>query len=64
LPSAVKLQDLFTNRKIPRDRRRELMVAVAATGGIFWVEQLRMGEHFKLTAQTRRRLVWRWRRPV
>jgi tRNA(Ile)-lysidine synthase len=64
LPSAVKLQDLFTNRKIPRDRRRELMIAVAANGEIFWVEQLRMGERFKLTAQTRRRLVWRWRRPV
>ena len=62
LPAAAKLQDLFTNRKIPRDQRRELLVAVAADGGIFWVEQLRMGEHFKLTPKTRRRLVWHWRR--
>ena len=62
LKSAVKLQDLFTNRKIPRARRRELMVAAAENGEIFWVEGLRMAENFKLTRQTRRRLVWHWRR--
>jgi tRNA(Ile)-lysidine synthase len=61
LKSSVKLQDLFTNRKIPRDRRRELMVAAAENGEIFWVEGLRISENFKLTPQTRRRLVWRWR---
>ncbi len=59
---AVKLQDLFTNRKIPRARRRELAVAVAEDGEIFWVEQMRLGEQCKLTPQTRRRLIWRWRR--
>jgi hypothetical protein len=32
-------------------------------GEIFWVEGLRMGERFKLTPRTRRRLVWRWQRP-
>jgi tRNA(Ile)-lysidine synthase len=62
LKSAVKLQDLFTNRKIPRARRRELLVAATAAGEIFWVENLRMGEHFKLTPRTKQRLVWRWRR--
>jgi tRNA(Ile)-lysidine synthase len=62
LKSSVKLQDLFTNRKIPRARRRELMVAVAEDRGIFWVEGLRISENFKLTPQTKRRLVWRWRR--
>jgi tRNA(Ile)-lysidine synthase len=62
LKSAVKLQDLFTNRKIPRARRRELMVAAAENGEIFWMEGLRISENFKLTPQTRRRLVWRWRR--
>jgi tRNA(Ile)-lysidine synthase len=62
LRSSVKLQDLFTNRKIPRTRRRELMVAAAENREIFWVEGLRISENFKLTAQTRRRLVWRWRR--
>jgi len=61
LQSAVKLQDLFTNQKIPRARRRDLVVAEAANGGIFWVQDLRMSEPFKLTPATRRRLVWRWR---
>ncbi len=62
LKSPVKLQDLFTNRKIPRVRRRELMAAAAENGDIFWVEGLRISENFKLTPQTRRRLTWRWRR--
>jgi tRNA(Ile)-lysidine synthase len=64
LKSPVKLQDLFTNRKIPRARRRKLMLAVAENREIFWVEGLRISENFKLTPQTRRRLVWRWRRPA
>jgi tRNA(Ile)-lysidine synthase len=61
LKSPVKLQDLFTNWKIPRARRRELLVAVAESGEIFWVEGLRISENYKLTPQTRRRLAWRWR---
>ncbi len=61
LNSSAKLQDLFTNAKIPRERRRDLIVADAG-GEIFWVEGLRISENFKLTARTRRRLVWRWRR--
>jgi tRNA(Ile)-lysidine synthase len=64
LKSAVKLQDLFTNQKIPLARRRELIVAEAANGRIFWVEHLRMAEHFKLTPGTRRCLVWRWCRAL
>jgi len=60
LKSAVKLQDLFTNQKIPRTRRHDLAVAEAANGRIFWVQNLRMAEPFKLTADTTRRLVWRW----
>jgi len=58
----VKLQDLFTNAKIPAARRRRLVVAEAASGGIFWVEGLRIGERFKLGPRTRERLIWRWRR--
>jgi tRNA(Ile)-lysidine synthase len=60
LPSPVKLQDLFVNAKIPRNRRRELVVAATAAGELFWVEGLRMSEPFKLTPATRRRLVWAW----
>ena len=59
LKSPAKLQDLFTNAKIPRDRRRGLIVAVSAGGEIFWVESMRISENFKLTLETKRRLVWR-----
>jgi tRNA(Ile)-lysidine synthase len=60
LKSAAKLQDLFVNAKIPAARRRELVLATTADGEIFWVEGLRIGEHFKLTPLTTRRLVWKW----
>jgi tRNA(Ile)-lysidine synthase len=58
LESAVKLQDLFTNAKIPRDRRRSLILAASSGGEIFWVEGLRISENFKLLPETKRRLVW------
>jgi tRNA(Ile)-lysidine synthase len=61
MKTPVKLQNLFTNARIPRDQRRGLVVAVAR-GEIFWVEGLRMAERFKLSATTKARLVWRWRR--
>ena len=61
LKSAVKLQDLFTNQKIPRMQRHHLVVAETEEGKIFWVQGLRMSEPFKLTRATKRRLVWRWR---
>jgi tRNA(Ile)-lysidine synthase len=60
--SALKLQDLFTNAKIPSGHRRESIVATAANGNVFWVEGLRIGETFKLTPQTKRRLIWHWQR--
>jgi tRNA(Ile)-lysidine synthase len=59
---AAKLQDLFTNQKIPAEHRRRLVIAAAANGEIFWVEGLRIAERFKLTSGTRRRLRWRWER--
>ncbi len=60
LKSAVKLQDLFVNAKIPGQQRRELVLATTVDGVIFWVEGLRIGEKFKLTPATRRKLVWKW----
>ena len=62
MPEPVKLQDWFTNQKIPSARRRELVVATTAGGEVFWVEGLRISERFKLTKSTRRRLAWRWQR--
>jgi tRNA(Ile)-lysidine synthase len=61
LKGAAKLQDLFVNARIPAARRRELVLATTKAGEIFWVEGLRIGERFKLTPQTRRKLVWRVR---
>ena len=60
MKTAVKLQDLFTNARIPRAERHEKVVAVGMDGGIFWVEGLRLGEGVKVGAQTRRILNWRW----
>lgn len=63
MKSAVKLQDLLTNARIPRQQRHHLLVASTAGGEIFWVESLRISDNFKLNPETKRRLVWRWRRP-
>jgi tRNA(Ile)-lysidine synthase len=59
---SVKLQDFFTNEKVPRATRRQLIVATTAEGVVFWVEGLRISERFKLTKDTIRRLQWRWKR--
>jgi tRNA(Ile)-lysidine synthase len=64
MPKPAKLQDLFTNRKIPRDRRRSLAVATTRAGEIFWVEGFPPGESFKMGPRTRRVLVWKWRSPA
>lgn len=61
LKSPKKLQDLFTNQKIPRERRPKLALA-ETRGEIFWVEGLRIAEDFKLTPRTKQVLRWNWRR--
>ena len=58
---AAKLQNLFTNAKIPRARRHEAVLALTGRGEIFWVEGLRISEQFKLTRATQNCLDWRWR---
>jgi tRNA(Ile)-lysidine synthase len=62
MPAPVKLQNLFTNQKIPRGLRHRLVVATTVGGELFWVENLRMAERFKLSNTTVYRLNWRWRR--
>jgi tRNA(Ile)-lysidine synthase len=59
---AVKLQDFFTNQKVPRDRRRRLIVATTGQGEVFWVEGMRISERFKLRKQTIHGLQWFWNR--
>jgi tRNA(Ile)-lysidine synthase len=60
MKSAVKLQDWFTNLKLPAERRRKLVVASGCDGEIFWIEGQRIGERFKLRKSTERTLIWRW----
>jgi tRNA(Ile)-lysidine synthetase-like protein len=55
----IKLQDLFTNQKVPRRRRHTVIVAATAKGEVFWVEGLRITEGFKLSSGTKNRLEWR-----
>jgi tRNA(Ile)-lysidine synthase len=62
MKSAVKVQDLLTNLKVPRERRWQLVVATTIRGEIFWIEGLRIAEQFKLRPSTRRILEWRWQR--
>jgi tRNA(Ile)-lysidine synthase len=59
---SAKLQDIFTNCKIPRDLRHRLVLATTAKNRIFWVEGLRIGEAFKIGPTTKRTLQWSWRR--
>jgi tRNA(Ile)-lysidine synthase len=58
----VKLQDLFTNLKIPPAARRKLIVATTAAGQLWWVEGVRIAEDFKLRPDTVRRFGWFWKR--
>lgn len=60
--SARPLMDVLNKNKIPREKRRTLVVANNAEAEIFWVEGLRITEDFKVTAQTKRTLEWNWRR--
>lgn len=57
----IKLQDWFTNQKVPQASRHKLVVATTAEGTIFWVENQRIDERFKLTGSTRKYLVWNWK---
>jgi tRNA(Ile)-lysidine synthase len=61
LKSSAKLQDLFVNAKIPHERRRNLILATTLAGEIFWVENLRISENFKITPQTKWQLIWHWK---
>lgn len=62
MSATTKLQDWFTNRKIPAARRRELVLAATERGEIFWVEGERIAEGCKVTPKTRRLLELCWKR--
>jgi tRNA(Ile)-lysidine synthase len=60
--SAIKIQDFFTNQKVPRHKRHELLLAATAGGEVFWIEGMRIADRFKLTPHSIRRLHWAWER--
>ncbi len=53
------LQDLFTDRKVPRERRHQLPVVVSA-GEIAWVPGVATGERFAAGESTNRRVRLTW----
>ena len=57
----AKLQDLFVNQKIPKADRRNLVVAEAVDGRLFWVQKLRIADVCKVTDSTRELLLFSWR---
>lgn len=54
----VKLQDLFTNAKVPAAEKRQRILACTEAGEIFWVQGLRIGEIAKTQPDTARFLGW------
>ena len=46
-----KLQDIFSDQKIPRKERHQLWIAENELGKIFWVQNLRIGEICKIKPQ-------------
>jgi len=59
LGGSRSLQDLFTDRKVPRERRRALPVVVAGDE-IAWVPDVAIGERFVAGPRTKRRVALRW----
>ena len=64
LSRSAKLQDLFTNAKVSASERRRRVVAGRASGELWWVEGLRIGECCKVSSVTKRWLIWSWKRSV
>jgi tRNA(Ile)-lysidine synthase len=62
LGGSRSLQDLFTDRKVPRARRSTLPVVVSG-GEIAWVPGVATGERFRVTPGTTDRVRLAWRAP-
>jgi len=60
LGGSKSLQDLFTDRKIPREARHRLPVVIS-DGEIAWVPGVATGERFRVGPQTRARVRLAWR---
>jgi len=58
--ASQSLQDLFTNRKVPRERRSQLPVVLVGKE-IAWIPGVATAEAFKVTGATRQRARLTWR---
>ena len=63
LGGSRSLQDLFTDRRVPRARRSRTPVVVS-DGEIAWVPGVATGERFRVTSATRRRARIAWHPPA
>ena len=61
MKGSVKLQDLFTNAKLPEEQRHQLLVATTDKNEVFWVEGFRIGDRFKVSETTTEFLHWSWK---
>ena len=60
MKQSVKLQDLFTNAKIPAYEKRRCVLASTEQGQLFWIQNIRIGDLAKITHKTKRFLQWNW----
>ena len=60
LGKSAKLQNLFTNLKVPAAQKRRFLLTTTPSGTIWWVQGLRIAEGFKVRPETTRFLEWRW----
>lgn len=62
LGHSVKVQDYFTNEKVPISQRRRRVISTTEAGKAFWIEGLRIAEGFQVKQKTRKVLMLKWRR--
>ena len=62
MKGSVKLQDLFTNAKIPAAEKRQRILACTEMGQLFWIQKFRISDFAKITPKTKRFLQWHWQR--
>lgn len=62
LGHSVKLQDYFTNQKVPINERRRRVLLATMAGELFWIEGLRIAEAFRVRRETKKILKLQWRR--
>jgi tRNA(Ile)-lysidine synthase len=60
LDGTKSLQDLFTDRKVPRDARAHVPV-VLSNGEIAWIPGVATADAFKVTSETTRKVRLAWR---